>query len=614
MSFLESKVKGSIAVGRADGVGILPVGSDGDVLTADSTQPLGVKYAPAGAGSDIYAATRVVSLSAGDGTDLTVAAAIAALPAQGGRIYVKQGTYALTATNTLPDKSVDIIGSGDGTIFDLGSNAISAFTIPDTLTEKRYYKFSNFRVTGDSTANQSAVDVADSQFFAQTVISRVNTSGVKFPLVLSGGGFSDQEMMYVDVSDCWWIPIASGTGAMVNGSGFSSSMLVTCRNVNFFDPLDNTIGGTINNDNFSGLDINLYDCWISYTGEDGLNTIHAEKCRIFNYLGQGVATNANSIFLGGLGVDDNNIHPSCAFINCNVIGMSFIFGEQVTITGGWWDSTTISAEVVNGKCTIEGTVFRTASGVPQFPHFGTTPTAFIRDGGELNIIGCRFTNPGNVVERYIEAADSMYIAYCAFAALAAGATHSGIHVTGPNNVIVGCDFDSLWAAPPIKEEGVNAIANVYSDCIGLNGNGGTASVYQATPSAVSPTTFNGSALFSATGSTTDAFVTVKMTLSGLGTSDPGTRVNPSGLIGQGTIKNTGANSMDVKETVTDLFGVTDSVTTTVTAGNDLLLSMAVNMNTARPPYSSYKIEVKSTSAGNATTYNYKHTMNSDVTW
>jgi len=107
---------------------------------------------------------------------------------------------------------------------------------------------------------------------------------------------------------------------------------------------------------------------------------------------------------------------------------------------------------------------------------------------------------------------------------------------------------------------------------------------------------------------------IKMTLSGLGTSDSGTRINPAGLTGQGTIKNTGAQSMDVKETVTDAFGVTDSVTTTVTAGKDLLLTMAVNINTARPPYVSYKIEVKSTAAGVPTTYSYQHTMNSEVTW
>jgi len=566
-----------------------------------------------GAGSDVYAATRVVS-AAGDGTDLTVAAAITNLPAEGGRIYVKQGTYSLAATNNLPDKPVDIIGSGDGTVFDLGANAIAAFTIQDILTERRAYTFQNFKVIGNGVASQQIVDIADSNFFAVTTIKRVNSEDVKFPVDITGSGFSSTEATQVDIEDCWFVPVAAGDGALCQNSGFSSSVSVTCRNVNFYDQNDNTIGGTINNDNFSSLDIVFYDCNISYTGEDGLNTIRAENSRIFNYLGQDVATNANSIFLGGLGVDDDNIHPSCSFVNCNVVGMSWIFGEQVTATGGWWDSTTISAEVTNGKCTFDGVVFRTASDVPQFPHFGATPTAFIRDGGELNIIGCRFTNPGNLVERYIEAADSMYIAYCAFASMAAGATHCGIHVTGPNNLIVGCDFDSLWAAPPVKEEGVNAIANVYADCIGLNGNGGTASVYQATPSLVSPTTFNGSALFSATGNTTDAFVTVKMTLSGLGTSDPGTRVNPSGLIGNGTIKNTGANSMEVRETVTDAFGTTSSATTTVTAGNDLLLSMAVNINTARPPYVSYMIEVKSTTPGNATSYNYKHAMNSDVTW
>jgi hypothetical protein len=141
MSFPETQIKGSILVGSsvagAASMTPLPVGPDGQVLTADSTQPTGLKWAPAGAGSDVYAATRVVSLIAGDGTDLTVAAAILALPAEGGRIYVKQGTYPLTLTNTLPDKPVDIIGSGDGTIFDLGANAISAFTIPNGLTAQR---------------------------------------------------------------------------------------------------------------------------------------------------------------------------------------------------------------------------------------------------------------------------------------------------------------------------------------------------------------------------------------------------------------------------------------------------------------------------------------------
>src|SRR6185295_12699539 len=140
-----------------------------------------------GAGSDIFAATRVVSLIAGDGTDLTVAAAIAALPAEGGRIYVKQGTYALTVTNTLPDKPVDIIGSGDGTIFDLGANAIAAFTISDGLTAQRNYSFQNFKVTGTSVANQRFLEVSDSNAFGIPTVKSIRTEGIQIPINITDG-------------------------------------------------------------------------------------------------------------------------------------------------------------------------------------------------------------------------------------------------------------------------------------------------------------------------------------------------------------------------------------------------------------------------------------------
>lgn len=65
-----------------------------------------------------------------------------------------------------------------------------------------------------------------------------------------------------------------------------------------------------------------------------------------------------------------------------------------------------------------------------------------------------------------------------------------------------------------------------------------------------------------------------------------------GLIGSGTIKNTGANTLNVKETVTDFFGVTSSSVTAVAAGNDLLISLGINLGTARPPYRDYKLEAQ----------------------
>src|SRR3990170_569763 len=51
-----------------------------------------------------------------------------------------------------------------------------------------------------------------------------------------------------------------------------------------------------------------------------------------------------------------------------------------------------------------------------------------------------------------------------------------------------------------------------------------------------------------------------------------THANSNGLVGGGSIKNTGAQGIDVKESATDLFGVLDSSTVSVAAGDSLLLS------------------------------------------
>jgi hypothetical protein len=92
--------------------------------------------------NDLYAATRIVSLIPGDGTDLTIAAAIAALPAEGGTIFVKQGTYPISASLVLPDKNVTFVFAA-GSVIDIGSNAIALFTIPNGLTAVREYLFTN---------------------------------------------------------------------------------------------------------------------------------------------------------------------------------------------------------------------------------------------------------------------------------------------------------------------------------------------------------------------------------------------------------------------------------------------------------------------------------------
>lgn len=105
-------------------------GAKGDPGAPGPVGPVGPIGPPGPPGSsDVYAATRVVSLTPGEGTDLTIAAAIAALPAAGGKIFVKQGTYPIAATLLLTGKSIEIEGAGAGsTILDVGASPIAAFT------------------------------------------------------------------------------------------------------------------------------------------------------------------------------------------------------------------------------------------------------------------------------------------------------------------------------------------------------------------------------------------------------------------------------------------------------------------------------------------------------
>lgn len=98
------------------------------------------------------------------------------------------------------------------------------------------------------------------------------------------------------------------------------------------------------------------------------------------------------------------------------------------------------------------------------------------------------------------------------------------------------------------------------------------------------------------GTTTGSFVTLF------------THKNQKGLTGIGTIKNTGAtNTLTVQETATDVFGTTDTASTVVAALNDASFSTFANKGNARPPFVSYKIEVKHTVA--ATTFDIHFAMN-----
>lgn len=103
-----------------------------------------------GGGSGVKAATVVVD-PGGTGDVLTLAAAITALPTDGGYIYMREGDYTISATQVLPDKDILVIGSG------IGSTTINFTGSGNFFTSAfgRHYTFRNMSIIGNGvTQNQ----------------------------------------------------------------------------------------------------------------------------------------------------------------------------------------------------------------------------------------------------------------------------------------------------------------------------------------------------------------------------------------------------------------------------------------------------------------------------
>jgi len=98
-------------------------GAQGNQGTAGSQGFQGFQGPQGSLNQDIFAATRVVD-PGGAGTDLTIPAAITALPAAGGDIYIKPGTYAIAASLDFTTKVVRIRGAGTSVNFATGPTTL----------------------------------------------------------------------------------------------------------------------------------------------------------------------------------------------------------------------------------------------------------------------------------------------------------------------------------------------------------------------------------------------------------------------------------------------------------------------------------------------------------
>lgn len=116
------------------------------------------------------AATRVVSSTPGAGDYVTIQEALDSLPAEGGYILVREGTY---AASVFPDKPVIIKGCGRGsTIIDLGAADGSAFS----SAFAQDYVIRDLSVTGDASHSQNFLNLDAN---AEVLVENVETSDVQ---------------------------------------------------------------------------------------------------------------------------------------------------------------------------------------------------------------------------------------------------------------------------------------------------------------------------------------------------------------------------------------------------------------------------------------------------
>ena len=168
------------------------------------------------------------------------------------------------------------------------------------------------------------------------------------------------------------------------------------------------------------------------------------------------------------------------------------------------------------------------------------------------------------------------------------------------SVVSGCQFSNPFPGGPSLV--VNSSKNTIS---GVSFAGITQTISTGT---VGDNVFDGINDYSGASIFSNSFVEGSRTLSTSGDSqdifvDVLTCENPVGVMFEGTVRNTGGvNAMEVKETAIDLFGSTGTKTTTVPPVNDLIVTSSQQVGTARPPYKSYKISIKSKIPGDSTAF------------
>jgi hypothetical protein len=486
---------------------------------------------------DKYAATFIVHPTAAQGTHTTIESAIAAVPVGGADIYVHEGTYTPT-TMALPlARNVRLRGAGPGITNITAPTGVALFSVAGGATAE--YFFAGFTVTGDGSFSQSLISLSSAVdvIFEQVEVSTFRTM--------------------VETSTTPEVTFSICKLALVSAGAFTAAFW-----------RGSSTGGTLNWQYVEG----------SLTAQSSTGITGSPDWEVTaSYIGGG-PPNTTTYTLGKV-----------TFQGFKADKSHFIIG-----TSG---STIVNLESIDGNVTVNNARTSITGSTFTTPTLSGTQLDVAGAGGgggvvDVAITGCTFDgNNNNNSGINVANVQGVVIVGCSFINQGEGAsTDSAIAVgdTGGTTklTVVGCKFSGTIGGAQVTNavyefSGLGTIVGRYDDNIGFE-----TSVIDSVFS-----TADGVRRYRKTaGTTTGVFVELF------------THKNQYGVVGVGTIKNTGGvNSLNVKETVTDGFGVTDSVTTVVPFGNDFMLDPSANITTARPPYVSYKVEVDHPTA--ATTFN-----------
>lgn len=443
---------GMVGVGSPGaGTGGGPGGGGGGGGGGGSVGPQGLIGPPGpGSGIDLFASTRIVSLIPGDGTDLTIASALAALPVQGGKIFIKQGVYNEAATLLVPpDRSVVIQGAGKGaTTINIVTPGIPLFQVG--AAGVGIYGFRDFTVTGDAASAQAFLDL---QAAVDVSVENVDVESVR-DIVLDALG---AEVLF---RSCSFSMPAIANCSFWRGAG--STGLLTWLNTEATLPTTSTAAITGQPDWYvtssyiggpAGLSVYILGLviWQGFDLDRAEVRITRPGSRIVNLRATDVSlrvrasdfTIANAIFA--------NVATTADPIRLNEFATAGAKGY--TITGCVFDGAALAIRAISTSAVdsfvVEGCTFQ-----------NFTTEDILVSGSSGTIDGCRFET--SVTAVFLDATSTNNVVD---GCVMENAT-VGVHLEGLRNIVSSTRFDTVTT--PIEEVGA-ADFNLFDAINGFAG-------------------------------------------------------------------------------------------------------------------------------------------------